>query len=251
MIEHLFSLLQEAILEQILVFYLSVYCILTIMSNVIFFFSELFLLFLLSRTVTKKLSRFLYHQTRSQKITITGIALLFFPGTFIHELSHYLMAQFLFVPVGHMEFVPKIEGTSVKLGSVSIARTDIFRRLLIGMAPFLFGTTIILILLFYAAHNNLFDNPLFILLIGYVLFEIGNTMFSSKKDMEGAIELLLTLGVIGTIFYFVGLRLPEIAIASIFEQPLVAKAFEKGSLFLLAPLGIDILIIGLFKLFKH
>lgn len=221
------------------------------MPAALLFFIELFILFLLSHVVTKKLSRFFYHITHSAKTTIYLLALLFFPGTLLHELSHFFMAQLLFVPVGKMEFVPKLEGNSVKLGSVSIARTDIFRRLLIGMAPFFFGTSILLGILFLAAQNNLFEQPLFILLIGYAVFEIGNTMFSSKKDLEGAIELLLAIFVISIVLYFAGVRLPALNTEAFFAQPRVMTVFEKGTLFLLFPLILDILIIGLLKFFRH
>ncbi len=221
------------------------------MSAALVFFIELFVLFLLSHMLTKKLSRFFYRISRSAKTTIYLLAFLFFPGTLLHELSHFFMAQILFVPVGHMEFVPKLEGNGVKLGSVSIAHTDIFRRLLIGMAPFFFGTSILLATLFFAAQNNLFEDPLFIVIIGYTVFEIGNTMFSSKKDLEGAIELLLALFVISTVLYFAGVRLPALNTELFFAHPLIKTVFEKGSLFLLIPLCLDLLVIGLLKFFRH
>src|SRR5438105_14179391 len=129
------------------------------------FFAELFALFLLSRVLTRLLSVFFHRITRSQTITIYLIALLFFPGTLIHELAHFFMARLLFVPVANMEFIPKLNGSTVKLGSVSIARTDPIRRLLIGMAPFFIGTSILLGVLFLATRNNLFANRIFVMLI--------------------------------------------------------------------------------------
>lgn len=213
------------------------------------FFTELFILFLLSKFVTSKLSQLFYRVTRSQTITINLLAFLFFPGTALHELAHFLMAALLFVPVGHMEFWPKIEGNTVKLGSVAVGQTDIFRRFLIGTAPFLFGTTLLIGMLLYAASNNLFNNTLFILLLGYASFEIGNTMFSSKKDMEGALELLGGLLFIGIVLYFLGVRLPVLNLESFFANPIVLQVFQQGSLFLLIPLGIDILLLIFLKIF--
>jgi hypothetical protein len=212
------------------------------------FFAELLLLFLLSRQVTRKLSLFLYQLTRSKNVTIYVIAFLFFPGTVIHELAHFLMAGMLLVPVGHMEFWPKIEGDHVKLGSVSVAQTDIFRRFLIGSAPFLFGTTLLLGMLFFAAQNQLFSNTLYTIILGYVAFEIGNTMFSSRKDMEGALELLGVVAFFVLSFYFLGVRIPSINPEGFFNHPLVSEVFKQGSLYLLIPLGIDILILLLIRL---
>lgn len=179
------------------------------------------------------------------------MAWLFFPGTMIHELAHAIVAGVLGVRVGTMEFVPTIEGNRVKLGSVQVAQTDFVRRFLIGAAPFFVGTTILLLILFYTSQNNLFENPWMVLFIGYVVFEIGNTMFSSKKDMEGAVELLITVAVFVIIFYFLGVRLPDVNPDIFFENPIVKEVLEKGSLFLLIPIVIDILIIGALKVIKR
>ncbi len=209
------------------------------------FFVELFVLFILSKKLTKILGMYFYTATGSKKKTIYYLAILFFPGTFVHELSHFLSAVFLGVRVGDMEFMPQIQEHGVKLGSVSIERTDPFRRLLIGMAPFLCGTGIILGLLYFGTKYELFSTVWFLLLTGYAIFEIGNTMFSSRKDMEGALELLIGLFLLVLILYFTGLRLPAIDPNVLFDQPLIKQIFEKGALFLLVPLGIDIIIIAL------
>lgn len=215
----------------------------------ILFFSELFVLFLLSNSLTRHISSFLFHVTKSKRITIVSMAFLFFPGTLIHELSHYLAAKLLFVPTYTIEFFPKLYGETLKLGSVSIAKSDFLRQLLIGMAPFFVGTILLLGTLFYAAQQQLFKNIFFIILIGYIVFEIGNTMFSSKKDMEGAIELLLTLSIILSGLYVSGINFP-IDIKIFFENRILQQAFEKGSIFLLAPLSINIILISCLKVIK-
>ncbi|HVA96573.1 MAG TPA: hypothetical protein VND99_02875 [Candidatus Acidoferrales bacterium] len=211
------------------------------------FFIELFLLFLLSRSLTRNLSLFLYRISKSKHITISAIAILFLPGTFIHELAHALFAGILGVRVGTMEFMPRIDGEHVKLGSVQIAQTDPIRRFLIGAAPFFFGTAILLGLLFYFVHAQLYNNYLFVLLVGYAVFEIGNTMFSSRKDMEGALELFAAMICIVIILYLLGVRLPTFNPNSIFGQKIVLEVFQRGSIFLLVPLTLDTIIILLFK----
>jgi len=212
------------------------------------FIFELIFLFLISRFLTRKLSALLYRITRSQLATINLMAFLFFPGTVLHEVSHFLMAGLLFVPVGHVELWPKLEGNYVKLGSVQIAQTDIFRRFLIGVAPFLFGTVLLVGMLFYAAQNNLFDNKWFTLLLGYAAFEIGNTMFSSKKDMEGALELFAAFLVFAIIFYFLGVRIPAINFDAIFANQIITQVFKQGTMILLIPLGIDVLLFAILSL---
>src|SRR5438046_2523954 len=127
------------------------------MLLVMLFFGELFLLFLLSRQLTRSLSYLFYRLTKSKQMTIYLLAVVFLPGTLVHELSHYFMAVVLFVHAEGLEVVPKLQEHGVKLGSVGIARTDPLRRLLIGMAPFLFGTVIILISFYAASVNQLFS----------------------------------------------------------------------------------------------
>lgn len=217
----------------------------------ILFLTELFILFLLSRMLSRSVSYLVYYFSRSKKVTIHVLAWLFFPGTVLHELSHAIMAGLLGVRVGTMEFVPVIDGDRVKLGSVQVAQTDFFRRFLIGAAPFFFGTLIMLAFLFYASQNNLYENVWLVILIGYVVFEIGNTMFSSKKDMEGAVELLATITILILIFYFLGVRLPSFNPDMIFANPTIVDVLQKGSLFLLVPIVIDLVCIGLLKILKR
>ena len=213
------------------------------------FFAEILLLFMFSRMMTRKLSAVIFRLTKSQNFTVYFMAFLFFPGTVLHEISHFLMAGLLFVPVGRIDLWPKLEEGSVKLGSVAIAETDIFRRFLTGAAPFLFGITLLLAILFYAAQNNLFANQWFILLIIYLAFEIGNTMFSSKKDMEGALELFGAILFFIVVFYFLGVRIPSFDPTLIFKNKMVVEVFRQGSIYLLVPLGIDTAVLLLLRLF--
>jgi hypothetical protein len=212
-----------------------------------FFFFELILLFLLSQKLTQILSLFFYRISHSKRFTVNAIAVLFFPGTIIHEFSHALFARLLGVRVGTMEFVPKAEDEHVKLGSVQVAHTDPVRRFLIGAAPFFLGIVIILGLLFYAVQNRLFDNTLPVILIGYAVFEISNTMFSSRKDMEGALELFAVIMLLIIIFYLLGIRLPSFSPDTFLAKPPVREVFKRGSLFLLVPLTVDTVIILLFR----
>jgi hypothetical protein len=214
------------------------------------FFIELFMLFLLSRNLTRTISQVVFRLTRSQKSTIMTIAFLFLPGTVLHELSHAVIAQLVGVPVGTMEFFPRIEGDHVKLGSVQVGRTDPFRRFLIGAAPFFIGTTIMLSVLFYMVQQQFFTNYLFIILTGYVTFEIGNTMFSSRKDMEGALELFVGIIAIIIILYFFGVRFSFLNPTELLSQPVIQELFTKGSFFLLIPLAIDLIFILFFRILQ-
>lgn len=215
------------------------------MLLVLLFFAELFFLFLLSRELTRSLSYLFYKLTRNATATIYLLAILFLPGTFVHELAHYFMAVVLFVHAEGLELIPKLHEHGVKLGSVQIAHTDPFRRLFIGMAPFLFGTVIIFGLLYAAVSQQMLSHVWFIILLGYVVFEIGNTMFSSRKDMEGALELLIGVFIVLLFLYFLGFRASSLHIDTFFAHPLVQSLFQKGCLFLSFPLLLDIVVVGL------
>ena len=219
------------------------------MFFVLLFLIELFTLFLLSRTLTSLLFTFFYKTTRSKRISVYLMSFLFFPGTLIHELSHLLSASLLQVPVGEIELVPKLTDNNLKLGSVQVAKTDPLRRFLIGVSPFLVGTSILICYFYYALENNLFTNQFFIVAGFYIVFEIGNTMFSSKKDMEGALELILALIILAVIFYLAGFRISALNPDLFFSNPAILQTFRKASLYLAAPIGVDLSLIILLRLF--
>lgn len=215
---------------------------------------ELLLLFLLSQALTRSLSSVLYRLTRSRKITIYILAFLLLPGTFIHELAHLCMAVFLRVPTGEMKLFPEVQGNMVKLGSVAIAITDPIRRMFIGVAPFIIGT-IFLIATLYSLTIQIKTIPPWLLIIFiYGIFEIGNTMFSSKKDLEGTIELFGATIVIGSLLYFLHVHIPA-SVTTFFLSSNVLHNVQSITTLMLIPLGIDVGIIviihALEKLFRR
>lgn len=107
------------------------------------FVFELILLFILSRKLINSLAKLIYRFTKSHKVVVHSLAVIFLPGTIFHELAHLLFAGIMLVPVGEMNVVPEIEEGGVKLGSVEIGHTDPFRRAIIGVAPVLFGMLLI------------------------------------------------------------------------------------------------------------
>jgi hypothetical protein len=211
------------------------------------FFVELFVLFLFSRMLQRGLSLFIFQITKSMKWTISILAFIFLPGTFIHELAHFLMAYLLFVPVGKMEFLPKQEGESVKLGSVSIGRCDPFRRLFIGVAPFLAGTTLIILTLFVAEKESLWGMNYAVVIILYILFEVGNSMFSSKKDLEGAIAVIVLVLLTIILLYFFGIKINFTDLQKVLTNQTI-HVFYQGTIYLLFPLGLDLGLITLLSI---
>ncbi len=209
------------------------------------FLVELVVLFLLSQQLTKFLSVWLYHMFKHQTIVIQLLSILFLPGVIVHELSHFLTASILFVPTGEIEFLPEIRGTEVKMGSVAIASTDPFRRFLIGVAPLLVGLSMLFLLFwFFLPHLKLISGQTLLLL--YAVFEISNTMFSSKKDMEGALGLLAICIVLVVFLYFLKVNVWNY-IQGWVGIPSVNLLFSSMIWYLGIAIFIDILTLGMTK----
>jgi hypothetical protein len=209
------------------------------------FILELIGLLTLSQLFSRIFSRWLIRITESPEKTIHIMSALFLPGVILHEIAHWFVAGMLLVKTGEMEFLPQIQGNTVKLGSVAIAQTDPFRRFLIGVAPVLVGLVAMfgIFTYFSSAIPGLNWQTL---LVTYLFFEIGNTMFSSKKDMEGAIFLVVFTGILLLIFYIASVRFGIMIDVSIvgkfFANPVVGAFLQKLSLMLTIPLGIDFLL---------
>lgn len=171
------------------------------------------------------------------------MAFLFLPGTFVHEAAHALSALFLLVPVSDFELMPRMEKDGVKLGSVQIMRVDPFRRFIIGIAPIIVGVSILLGALWYSYSHIPFTSWWMYGVLVYILFEIGNTMFSSKRDLDGALELLIITFIFGSLFYFLGFRGQTIIIPNTLQT-----FFQTASIFLLIPFAIDLVIIILIRI---
>lgn len=216
----------------------------------ILFALELILLFFLSKKLINSLARALYRISSSHKFVVNSLALIFLPGTIFHELSHLLVAGIMLVPVGEITVLPEIEEGGVKLGGVQIGKVDPFRLTIVGVAPFILGTLSILGILYFALQGNLLWWQIILGL--YLIFEISNTMFSSKKDIQGTIVFIAAFLVLFLAFLIALLFLRPLLLQNIWNlisgfEPLI-NFFKKGSIYLLVPLTLDLLLILLTRL---
>lgn len=212
------------------------------------FISELILLFFLSKKLVNSLARFIYKFTRSHKVVVHTLAIFFLPGTILHELAHLLFAGVMLVPVGELNVVPEIEGEGVKLGSVQIGHTDPIRRMIIGVAPALLGL-ILIFSIFIMVKIGV--SPWWqIALALYFLFQIGNTMFSSRKDIEGSLLfVVLVLVLSAVILLAINLWYPAfLQNISKIDFSFTVPFFKQAVSYLIIPVALDLLIILLAKL---
>ncbi len=185
----------------------------------------------------KSLGNLFIHITKSNTASISLLAILFLPGVIIHELSHMLFAGVMQVPVGEISFTPEIREDDVRLGRVMIGSTDPIRRALIGFAPVIMGISIISVTFFYFTRFDFFGNIFLDLAFFFVLFEIGNTMFSSPKDLEGTVEIIIPLIFIFAGLFIVGLREPFYAVANFLNSN--SESIKNLPIFLTPAIMID------------
>lgn len=176
------------------------------------------------------------------------LACIFFPGTFIHEMSHAMSALFLLVPFGKVELLPKYDESEqgIKMGSVGIAKTDPVRRFLIGVAPFIFGTSIILIVIYFLSVDHLVGLSWWKIVSSvFIVFEIGNMMFASKKDLEGAGELFIFVIIILLFGILLNVQLPFVT--KLLTTVSFSNIISSACIYLLAPITIDLVLILIFR----
>ncbi len=222
------------------------------------FFSELLVLFFTSRFVSQALFIVFYKILGSQKRAIIPVFIIFIPGVIIHELAHFIMAEILLVKARDIEIWPKIENGNLKMGSVQVNKSDIFRQMLIGIAPIIFGVAIlsggIYSFLHLIDYSKLFTTPIGILTIiflTYLVFTISNTMFSSKKDLEGLLEfsaIIAFIVLVITLFtYFLNINLLSGVEGIILSTPVI-NVVTLLCWLLAAPVAINMIFVLLAKL---
>ena len=150
-------------------------------------------------------------------------SLFFLPGTILHELSHWLVAEILQVPTGKFEVLPDLEASSLgeeRLGYVMTARTGPFRSFLIGFAPLFTGISL-LIILGYVLNNLWGTAPWWqIVLVIYGLIVISNSMLVPSADRRNwPLIAIIAIFIIG-LFWYLGLSLSP-NLSTLFSNTLV------------------------------
>jgi len=161
-------------------------------------------------------------------IAVWLLALLMFPGTVVHEVCHYVAATFLFVKVNKISFLPQKTENGIALGYIQPAKQpDPFRDALIGVAPLIGGSAILVPIVALGFHYPM--PPYFLgiehlatelsamkthidlhstsgLILLWLLFSIGNNIFPSASDRRSWFLVgILTVALGGALWYFAGL----------------------------------------------
>jgi len=162
----------------------------------------------------KKLHLFFFLLCKDKRQSIQLLTWLFLPGTIVHELSHLLAAELLGVPTGELSFTPEIrDNNEVRAAGLKMAKTGPIRHSLIGLSPIMVGITSIASLTYFCLipllqktfntpfrpfyYQQLITNWLAIFIFSFLIFNLSNSMFSSKKDLETILFPLLIISLFG------------------------------------------------------
>jgi hypothetical protein len=162
--------------------------------------------------------------TRDADLATIVYSAIFLPGVALHECSHWLMAKLLGVQTARMSLWPsrQSDGT-LRLGFVETAKVDFVREALIGVAPLLTGSGVVVLI----GYSRLAIGPLgsaiasgdiaqmsvkfleslrsadaFIWL--YLLFAVSNSMMPSASDRRAWLPVTVVLALIGVALYYIG-----------------------------------------------
>lgn len=171
-------------------------------------------LVVLQRLLHREIQLVFFLITRNKPLTVALFSMLFFPGVFLHELSHFLMAKILGVRTGRFSLIPQsLETGHLQLGYVETEQTDILRDSLIGLAPIIAGTAFVayagvvqlrLDALWHVLSNG--QAELFWMGLGlvpavpdfylwfYLTFAVSSTMLPSESDRRAWLPLGMWIG---------------------------------------------------------
>ena len=161
---------------------------------------------------------------RNVQLTIGLFSFLFFPGVFLHELSHFFMAKILRVRTGKISLIPRtLPNGRLQMGYVETVSTDIVRDSLIGLAPLIAGTLFVAYAGIYHLQVNTLWNvlrdgqiDLFWMGVGllpnaqdfylwfYLTFAISSTMLPSESDRHSWLPLGLWVAALLALAIFSG-----------------------------------------------
>jgi hypothetical protein len=196
----------------------------TQLSGLVWFIFILVPLIVVQRLLHREIQAVFLILTRDPRLTMGIFSMIFLPGVFLHELSHFVVAKILRVRTGKFSIFPQsLPDGRLQLGYVETARSDIVRDSLIGAAPLIVGTLFVAYVAVYHLQMRLlwdvFRNGQFDLfwlgvralprvadfyLWFYLAFAVSSTMMPSESDRHAWLELVISVGVLFGIALLVG-----------------------------------------------
>lgn len=201
---------------------------------------QLIVLFFISRRTTNNLFHFLRLLSKNEKLIFSLVALLYLPGTIIHEMSHFFAALILFLRVREVSIFPAVQKNYIKLGSVTYERKDFIRGFLVGIAPLGGG-----MLIFYSiGFFHLFPSHDFFLnvLFAYIIFTVSSTMFSSSQDLVDFLYMIPLFILVAGLLYILHIDIAHVA-GNVFFANQILPLIKTINIYLLFSIIINISVI--------
>ncbi|MXY95953.1 MAG: hypothetical protein F4047_06275 [Caldilineaceae bacterium SB0670_bin_27] len=168
----------------------------------VLFFILLASLWWLSWRIGLLIQEIVYLITGSDDLAMVILFLVYLPGILVHEASHWLVARILGLKTSKFRVWPKYTRNTIGLGSVTVSSGGVVWDSLVGLAPLLIGSALIVLigeqvfdtqtLAFAWRTGRLLDGLNFVLtglaqkpdslLWSYLLFAIANAMMPSASD---------------------------------------------------------------------
>lgn len=151
-------------------------------------------------------------------------SIIMLPGVALHEFSHWAMATILMTRTGRFSIFPqRLPDGTLRLGFVETQKTDMFREALIGAAPLIVGTLVILAISFgplnvapmsealakgdlggvlegLVAVSRVPDAWLWL----YLLFAVSNSMLPSASDRRAWLPVLAVVAIVVGVLVYAG-----------------------------------------------
>ncbi|MFZ0545564.1 MAG: hypothetical protein WAM60_09000 [Candidatus Promineifilaceae bacterium] len=187
------------------------------------------ILVITQRWIHRHLQGIAFLATGRKNWAIILYAIILFPGVLLHEISHWLMAGILGVKTGGFSVLPRLKPDgSIQLGYVEYYKSQRLgpvRESLVGSAPLISGTAVVLLIAFHIfnvttlgealrtgdvailteALSTLFATGDFLLWL-YLLFCVSNAMMPSASDRRAWPAFILIMTVVAVVLYIIGLQ---------------------------------------------
>jgi hypothetical protein len=151
-------------------------------------------------------------------------SIIMLPGVALHEFSHWAMATILMTRTGRFSIFPqRLPDGTLRLGFVETQKTDIFREALIGAAPLIVGTLVILAISFGPLNVAAMSDALAVGDLGgvleglvavtrvpdawlwlYLLFAVSNSMLPSASDRRAWLPVLAVMAIVAGVLVYAG-----------------------------------------------
>ena len=189
----------------------------------VLFFILLAALWWLSWRIGLLIQEIVYLITGSDDLAMVVLFLIYLPGILVHEASHWLVARILGLKTSKFRVWPKYTRNTIGLGSVTVSSGGVVWDSLVGLAPLLIGSALIVLigeqvfdtqtLAFAWRTGRLLDGLNFVvtglaqkpdsLLWSYLLFAIANAMMPSASDRAPLKSLGIYIVLIGAVFVLI------------------------------------------------